>query len=186
MTNPPQVHRIEEQPVPAQAIECMENSRGFQISNLSGYTLSIGIGPGHYCDNNRLNTLPTTPLSSALGRHDSEKATTTMEVAILRDDGGGFCCLPNDVAGYVPVSKLKNLIVAVMLHDWARVCFLCGEDDSDANGKFPGKSERAALAMKMLDESELADINKRKKIARLKELNQMANLDNPIRGPHEG
>jgi hypothetical protein len=40
--------------------------------------------------------------------------------------------------------------------------------------------------MKMLDESEVMEIDKRKKIARLKELNQMANLDNPIRGPHEG
>jgi len=109
-------------------LSCMDNSRGFQIRNLRGYTLSIGIGAGHYCEN----------YSSQYGPSGYErKPTATMEVAIIRDDPEGtaagkvdFVCLPYDVAGHVPAANLGALIEAVQAHDWARVCFLCNEDET--------------------------------------------------------
>jgi hypothetical protein len=106
----------------------MSRSRGFQISGLRGYTLSIGIGAGHYCDN----------YSSATVNKEAIKSTSTMEVAVMHDNGG-FACLPHDVASYVPVSRLGALIEAVEQHDWAHVCFLCGVDNSDTENKFPPK-----------------------------------------------
>lgn len=90
----------------------MENSRGFQIHNLRGYTLSISTSP---------------------------RPSSRMEVAILDGETGDFVCLPYDVAGLVPVARLGALIEAVQAHDWEGVCFLCDEDDSDPEGKFPQK-----------------------------------------------
>jgi len=128
------------------SIKAREHSRGFQISGLRGYILSIGIGGGHYCENYNKSW-------DACGEGDHP--TSTMEVAVLRDgsardwarrrsaassrDGGDchFVCLPYDVAGYVPVANLSQLIDAVKQHDWKRVCSLCGEDDSDSENKFP-------------------------------------------------
>ena len=107
-------------------LSCMDNSRGFQIAGLRGYTLSIGIGAGHYCENHSLD------YDATCG------ATSTMEVAVMNDLG--FVCLPYDVAGHVPAGNLGSLIEAVESHDWERVCFLCGEDNSDPQGKFPRKS----------------------------------------------
>ena len=108
----------------------MSRSRGFQISGLRGYTLSIGIGAGHYCDN----------YSSGMGWSDKEKikSTSTMEVAVMHDNGG-FACLPHDVAPRVPVGALANLIEAVRSHNWSLVCVLCGVDDSNTENKFPLK-----------------------------------------------
>ena len=110
-------------------MSCLDKSRGFQIKNLGGYTLSIGIGPHHYCEN----------YENEYGR-EAEKwrtDTSTMEVAIL-DANGNFVCLPHDVAGHVPVARLGALIEAVQAHDWAGICFLCDEDDSTED-KFPQK-----------------------------------------------
>ena len=97
------------------AIKTMRDSSGFQISGLNGYTLSIGVGSGHYCENQ----------SSRYG-DDSNKPTSTMEVAVLRDGGDcEFVCLPQDVAGWVQVCNLGPLIKAVSDHDWYLVCSLC-------------------------------------------------------------
>ena len=93
--------------------------RGFQITTSNGYVVSIGIGGGHYCENYHL------PISTKL---DHTHTTSTMEVAILRENGG-FVCLPYDVAGHVPVCNLGEIIVAVEANDWARVCFLCEQDE---------------------------------------------------------
>ena len=106
-------------------LNSMARSRGFQINGLRGYTLSIGIGAGHYCDN----------YSEDFDASECNP-TATMEVAVMHD-GGGFVCLPHDVAGRVAVANLANLIEAVEAHDWVRVCSLCGEDDSDTENKFP-------------------------------------------------
>ena len=105
------------------SLYCMTDSRGFQIKGLRGYTLSIGIGSHHYCEN--------------YAAPDHPKATSTMEVAIMNDLG--FVCLPYDVAGHIPVARLGALIEAVQAHDWEGVCSLCNEDDSDPDGKFPQK-----------------------------------------------
>ena len=96
--------------------------RGLQINTSNGYVVSIGIGGGHYCDNEHL------PISTKL---DHTHTTSTMEVAILRENGG-FVCLPYDVAGHVPVCNLGEIIVAVEANDWKRVCFLCEQDDKEA------------------------------------------------------
>ena len=48
----------------------MEKSRGFQIRGLNGYTLSIGVGGGHYCDN------------YDLGWDDDFPATETMDMSL--------------------------------------------------------------------------------------------------------
>jgi hypothetical protein len=109
------------------AIKTMRDSRGFQISGLNGYTLSIGVGSGHYCENQ----------GSRYG-DDSNKPTSTMEVAVMRDGGDcEFVCLPMDVAGYVPAGNLGPLIQAVSDHDWYLVCSLCGEYLPSDTSKFP-------------------------------------------------
>jgi len=108
---------------------CLGNLGGFQIKNLRGYTLSIGIGPHHYCEN----------YDNGYGREAEAHRTdtATMEVAIM-NGYGDFVCLPHDVAGHVPVARLAALIEAVQAHDWAGVCFLCNADDYTED-KFPQK-----------------------------------------------
>ena len=108
-------------------LTAMRPDRGFQIEGLNGYTLSIGIGNGHYCENKTASL--------------SVRATSTMEVAILDGLTREFVVLPWDVAGYVPVGNLAPLIVAVQGHEWKRVCRLCGVDASDPENKFPLKNE---------------------------------------------
>jgi len=108
-----------------QTITAMKNGRGIQIGTANGYTVSIGFGPSHYCENYDAD-------------YNAEvKPTSTMEVAILNK--GHFVCLPYDVAANVPVSQLGDLVAAVESSDWARVCHLCGEHDDDHNNKFPKK-----------------------------------------------
>ncbi len=108
-------------------LSCMDRSRGFQIAGLNGYTLSIGIGAGHYCENQNK------------GFDDAPAETSTMEVAILCDKTHEFVCLPQDVAGWVPVGNLGSLIASVEAHDWEHVCLLCGELDEPDYSKFPLK-----------------------------------------------
>ena len=103
-------------------IECMDNSSGFQIAGLNGYVLSIGIGSGHYCDNRSFDY--------NICDSDAHKPTSTMEVAVMRE-GGGFVCLENQVAGWVPVSKLDELIKAVRNGHWDTVRDLCGEQKEE-------------------------------------------------------
>ena len=110
-------------------LSCMNNSRGLQVKGLNGYTLSIGIGSGHYCEN---FTLAYDVEANAY------KPTSTMEVAIMSEDGT-FVCLPYDVAAHVPASNLGRLIGAVETHDWERVCSLCNENSDDSANKFPKK-----------------------------------------------
>ena len=110
-------------------MSCLGKSHGFQIKNLRGYTLSIGIGPHHYCENNDMG------YGREAEAHRTD--TATMEVAIMTGYGD-FVCLPHDVAGHVPVARLAALIEAVQAHDWAGVCFLCDEDDYTED-KFPQK-----------------------------------------------
>ena len=55
-----------------------------------------------------------------------------------RSMGADFVCLPYDVAGYVNVSQLGDIVAAVEANDWARVCFLCGVSEEDES-KFPKK-----------------------------------------------
>ena len=83
---------------------------GFQLQGLRGYTLSIGYGTHHYCDN--------------YGRGEAGE-TATMEVAIMDSKTREFVCLPYDVEGNVSVANLGLLIEAVEAHDWERVNFLC-------------------------------------------------------------
>ena len=86
---------------------------GFHI-DIGEYTLSIGCGSGHYCENH--------------GRpyNADNKPTNTMEVALMK--GSSFLVLYGDVAGHVPVSHLPKLILAVEREDWQMFCDLCDED----------------------------------------------------------
>ena len=84
----------------------------------NGYTLSIGLGTGHYCDNHAL--------MSTSGMDSSFKPTATMEVAIM-DSDHEFVVLPHDVAAYVPCGNLGSLIEAVESTDWDLVKKLCAQ-----------------------------------------------------------
>lgn len=108
-------------------IQTMSDSRGFQITTENGYTLSIGLGTGHYCENHML--MPESGMDS------SYKPTATMEVAIM--DESGFIVLPYDVAGYVPCGNLGSLIEAIEGTDWERVLILCGHTEEPDYSKFP-------------------------------------------------
>ena len=109
-----------------QTITAMQNGRGIQFTTSNGYVVSIGFGPGHYCEN----------YNAALDGSETVP-TSTMEVAIM-DASSEFVCLPYDVAPNVSVSVMGDIILAVECNDWARVCFLCGESDEDES-KFPKK-----------------------------------------------
>ena len=110
-------------------IQTMSDSRGFQITTENGYTLSIGLGVGHYSDNYVAN-------KEGGGIESSYLPTSTMEVAIMNQEGS-FVVLPQDVAGYVPVGNLGSLIEAVEGTDWERVLILCGHTEEPDYSKFP-------------------------------------------------
>ena len=108
-----------------QTIESFQDNRGIRIGTSNGYTVSIGFGPSHYCENYSMD-------------YNAEvEPTSTMEVAIM-DKAQAFVCLPLDVAGHVNVSQLGDIVAAVEANDWARVCFLCGVSEEDES-KFPKK-----------------------------------------------
>tara|TARA_R110002110_G_scaffold116960_3_gene289041 strand:+ start:194 stop:535 length:342 start_codon:yes stop_codon:yes gene_type:complete len=86
---------------------------GFHIS-IGQYTLSIGAGSGHYCENYMR------PYNA------DNKPTSTMEVALM--EGEAFIVLEGDVAGHVPVSHLPKLILAVERKDWQMFCDLCDDN----------------------------------------------------------
>ena len=109
-------------------IQTMSDSRGVQITTENGYTLSIGLGVGHYSDNYVAN-------KEGGGIESSYLPTSTMEVAIM--DESGFIVLPHDVAGYVPCGNLGSLIEAVESTDWERCLILCGETGEPDYSKFP-------------------------------------------------
>ena len=52
---------------------------------------------------------------------------------------GEFVVLEHDVAGWVPVGNLPQLMEAVVCHDWDRFCLLCGETGEPDLAKFPEK-----------------------------------------------
>ena len=86
---------------------------GFHI-DIGRYSLSIGCGSGHYSDNHMR------PYNA-----DNE-ATATMEVALMR--GSSFVVLEDDVAAYVSVAHLPELILAVEREDWQLFADLCEAD----------------------------------------------------------
>ena len=92
---------------------------GFHI-NIGQYTLSIGCGSGHYCDNHMR------PFNS-----DNEY-TNTMEVALMKGDA--FVVLDQDVAAYIPCSRLAKLITAVEREDWQMFADLCDANMAVAHG----------------------------------------------------
>ena len=96
----------------------------FTCSN--GYEVSIGIGVGHYSDNN------------AMAWCQDPEPTTTMEVAIF-DESDDYVVLPYDVAAYVPVARLGDILEAVEGRNWELVCDLCNESVNDVESKFPVK-----------------------------------------------
>ena len=119
-----------------QTMQTMDNGRGLHITTRNGYVVSIGIGGGHYSDNHHK-------------RFDEPcDETSTMEVAIMRHKDNpdynpkhncDFVCLPNDVAGYIPVGRMSEIIAMVEASAWPQVCLLCNESDEDAS-KFPKKA----------------------------------------------
>ena len=110
-------------------IQTMGNSRGFQITCENGYTLSIGLGVGHYCDNYVANP-------EGGGIESAYMPTSTMEVAIM-NSMGNFVVLPYDVQGHVPCGNLGSLIEAVEGKDWERCLLLSGITEEPDYSKFP-------------------------------------------------
>ena len=110
-------------------INTMSESRGFQIKCENGYTLSIGLGIGHYCENHVAN-------KEGGGIDSAYMPTETMEVAIMNSQGS-FVVLPYDVEGYVPCGNLGSLIEAVEGKDWERALLLCGHTGEPDYSKFP-------------------------------------------------
>ena len=110
-----------------QTIHPMQDGRGIQFTTSNGYVVSIGFGPGHYCEN----------YNAALDGSETVP-TSTMEVAIM-DANSEFVCLPYDVAANVSVARMGEIIAMVEANAWDRVCFLCGESDEDES-KFPKKA----------------------------------------------
>ena len=112
------MRNIPSDPIPNPTLALMRG--GFQMQDLRGYTLSIGIGNSHYCDNRNPDMYAETG------------AARTMEVAVIETDGGGFVPIGvcDDVAGYVPVTELSGLIEAVWEHDWDRVRSICNTEDN--------------------------------------------------------
>ena len=113
------------------------DGRGLQINTSNGYIVSLGIGGGHYCENHHKSY-------DEPGEH-----TSTMEVAIMRHEDHpdynsdhigkcDFVCLPYDVAGWVPVSRMGEIIAMVEANAWDQVCVLCNESEEDES-KFPKK-----------------------------------------------
>ena len=122
-------------PIPTPTLSLMRG--GFQMQDLRGYTLSIGLGDYHYCDNHDpagADEDLDLPLTNSIGRQlgGGIKPTPTMEVAVMHTDGGGFVPIGecDDVAGYVPVTELSGLIEAVWEHDWDRVRSICNTEDN--------------------------------------------------------
>ena len=101
---------------------------GFHLTFEDGFVLSIQYGRGSHCEN-----------QNADARDGPVPATHTCEVAVM-DSGGNFVVLPYNVAGYVPVGNIAQLIESVQCHDWERVLLLCGEVDEPDYSKFPEKS----------------------------------------------
>jgi len=106
-------------------LQMKPNGRGFAFKTRNGYTLSVAVGAGSYSDNQNvaMDTL-------------ADPATTTMEVAIMTEEGN-FTVLPYDVAGFVPVVVLGDLIEAIEGRDWERVLLLVGETEEPDYSKFP-------------------------------------------------
>jgi hypothetical protein len=81
-----------------------------------GLTLSCGVGPGHYCDN---NSVLITDLWTQASDFDSGERllppktpglTATMECALFRERTTSFINLPQSYVPYVPLSKLGTLL----------------------------------------------------------------------------
>ena len=118
-----------------QTISTVQSGNLIRIATSNGYTVSIGIGPYHYCDNKDYSDRSVdTPC---------ETPTATVEVAVLDAEGnldysytGG-----NDVAGNVPVSRLGEIVAAVEAGD-AEACSLAvsrpdeDEDEDEAESDY--------------------------------------------------
>lgn len=86
------------------------SNNGFSVvrfETVSGYSLSCGIGKMHYCDN----------YDKVVDKDEDHVSSSTMEIAIL-DKDGAFDVIPGGVAGWIPVSSLTKLLIAVGNEDW--------------------------------------------------------------------
>ena len=90
-----------------------------QINFANGYTLSVGFGKGHYCENQDYG------LYEEKTRRDV-KPCPDMEVAVFNDAGFVRIGEYDDVAARVPVSALDSLIQAARVQDWYQIRELCG------------------------------------------------------------
>ena len=106
-------------------------AHGFHLTFPDGFVLSCQYGIANYCHNQDYSMRP-------MPEHGDLGETSTMEVALM-DSKGHFVVLEHDVAGWVPVSVLGNLIAAVEAHDWEHFALLCGETDEPDFSKFPEK-----------------------------------------------
>ena len=94
---------------------------GFHLTYPNGYKLSIQYGIGNYCDNQSCN-------SRNYADHKALDITATFECAIF-DSKDDFAVLHNDVAGWILMDSLGDLIKAVQQKEWKTVRSICGEDN---------------------------------------------------------
>jgi len=87
------------------------NDHGFKIKFANGFSLSVQYGYGTYSDN-KVADMPAD--------------TNTVEIAILHPNGE-FAILNGDVAGYVPVRDLPEIMDMVSIKEWEGLKTLVGD-----------------------------------------------------------
>ena len=95
-------------------------TNGLQINFCNGYTLSVGFGKGHYCENQDYGLFEE-------ATRQNVKPCPDMEVAVFNDTGFVRLGQYDDVAARVPVACLDILIQAARLEDWDQIRDLCDE-----------------------------------------------------------
>ena len=127
-----------------QTITTVRDGNLIRIRTSNGYTISIGIGAYHYCDNKNY----------AAGGVEGpvETPTSTLEVAVLDSIGnldysytGG-----NDVAGYVPVSRLGEIVAAVESGDAGECSRVVGRSASVGRSLTGTGMSRMAKAVRLI------------------------------------
>lgn len=91
---------------------CITRNHGFQLTFENGWTLSVQIGGGNYCDNYDL----VVDWENFYGTGKDSPPSMTAEIALIGDKG--LIRLDDDtVAGYVRLDRVIRLIGALAMVD---------------------------------------------------------------------
>jgi len=97
-------------------IKIMDGSRGIQL-DVGKYKLSMGMSAFHYSSNS--------DSSASYAQEMQSPSAISVEVALL--DGEDKFLLPEQVAGWIEVSKLPRLIQALAHDDLPCAIRICGQ-----------------------------------------------------------